>query len=268
MFISGVLLVGCVAQSADDLYRRKQEEAKKRLPAPPTIEETKPITPPSEVQRLPTPTIEPKVTVSGDEPPAQLDTPSSSDDVDRQSIQRGKTLYHGKAVCFGCHGQNGDISSVSNPKVRRLDPSPADLRKPTDKSVRQLYLIIRYGIPGTAMVQVQDLAKLSNEEVLNIISYFLDLQGNPLPFETISDQRFNRHTETDKAIADLCEKEAIGDSDMREHCEDRYAKRYRDLIIGRPPHIPTARYTEIERHCKQQAAKDLDKLALCYRAEY
>lgn len=268
LLVASCLLVGCVAQSADDLYRRKQEEAKKRLPAPPTIEEAKPITPPTEVRQPPTPTIESKVTISADEPPTPLYTSSSSDDVDRQSIQRGKTLYHGQAVCFGCHGQNGDIRNVSSADVSKFNPKPTDLRKPTDKSVRQLYLIIKYGIPSTGMVPIQEAANLSDGDVLHIISYLADLQGNPIPVDTISTQRYLPHTETDVAITRMCEEKAIGDSDLKDYCEDRYAKRYRDLIVGRPPDIPTDRYVEIERRCKQQAAKDLDKLALCYRTGY
>lgn len=66
----------------------------------------------------------------------------------------------------------------------------------------------------------------------------------------------------------MCEVEAIGDTDQEAYCEDRYSKRYRDLIIGRPPHISVERYKEIETRCTQQAAKNLNKLALCYRSEY
>lgn len=189
----------------------------------------------------------------------------TGDDVYQQGIQRGEILFHGKAVCFRCHGENGDIQKVSDSDVAKFNPRPTDLRIRTDKSVRQLYLIIKYGIPGTGMVPIQEAAGLSDQEVLCIISYLLDLQGKPLSIETISDQRFRRHTETDLAIVRMCEEEAIGDSDMQEYCEDRYSKRYRDLIIGRPPDISADRFAGIETRCKQQAAKDLDKLALCYR---
>lgn len=197
-----------------------------------------------------------------------ISLPPTSGNVDRQAIQQGKTLFHGKAICFGCHGQNGDIHNVPNGDVAMLNPSPTDLRMRTDKSVRQIYLIIKYGISGTGMVPIQEATRLSEQEVLSVISYLLDLQGKPLSFETISHERFRRHTETDLAIAKTCEEEAIGDSDMQEYCEDRYSKRYRDLIIGRPPDISADRYTKIETRCKQQAAKSLDKLALCYRTGY
>lgn len=233
------VLFGCVTHGTDDRYRKKPEP-RKRIPASSPIDVV---------------TI-----IPGDGTPR--------DDVSRQAIQRGNVLFNGNARCFECHGQNGDIQHRSKTDEKRPDPQPTDLRKPTDKSVRQLYLIIKYGIPGTGMVSIQETAPLSDNEVLSLIAYVLSLQGTLLSPDTISVQRFRRHTQTDRAIERMCEDKAIGDSDLKDDCEDRYAKRYRDLIIGRPPDIPADRYIKVESRCKRQASKDLDKLALCYRTEY
>jgi mono/diheme cytochrome c family protein len=240
MMISGVLiLVGCVTHGADD-RNRKKPETQKRLPVSPTTKE--------------------KETVLEDVAPRN--------DGSRPSTQRGKILFNGKALCFECHGQNGDIHTISNADVGRLDPMPTDLRMPTDKSIRQLYLIIKYGIPATGMAPIQDTDQLRDADVVDIISYVLALQGTRLSPDTISIQRFRRHTETDVVIERMCAEEFIGGSDLEGDCENRYATRYRDLIIGRPPDIPTNRYIQIEARCKRQAKHDLDRLALCYRTEY
>ncbi len=239
MISSCLLLVGCVTHGVDERHRKKQE-TKKRLPAASTIEE--------------------KRTIPG--------TVVPRNDLGRESIQRGNRLFNGKALCFECHGQNGDIQKVSHAYVERMDPTPTDLRMPTDKSVRQLYLIIKYGISATGMAPIQEPAQFSDADVLNLISYVLSLQGTRLSPDTISIQRFRRHTETDVVIERICEEEVSGDSDLKDDCENRYAKRYRDLIIGRPPDIPTNRYIQIEARCKRQAKNDLDRLAICYRAEY
>lgn len=183
-------------------------------------------------------------------------------------IQRGKALFNGKAVCFGCHGSSGDINSVTDPEVTRLNPRPTDLRQPTDKSVRQLFLIIKYGIPGTGMVPIQEAAGLRDSDVRDIIAYLLTLQGQPLTTAEIYTQSFRKAGEADLAIGTICEAEAIGDFEARVYCEDRYSKRYRDLLVGRPADIPTARYQEIQESCKKRFGNDLDFLARCYRLEY
>ena len=109
MTILSILLVGCVAHHADEPDRQKQERAS--------------------IHDLATPTIE-----------------ATSDDENRQSIEQGKALFHGKAARFKCHGENGNINRVSHSQLARLNPPPTDLRTPNYKPLRQLYLIIKYGI--------------------------------------------------------------------------------------------------------------------------
>lgn len=228
---SFALLWGCVATRADDLYRQRLEARKRSLPKP--LPEAKHLV-----------------------------------GLDEDTVRRGKALFNGKAVCFGCHGTDGDINQVTNPQVAKLNPRPADLRKPSDKSVRQLYFIIKYGIPNTGMVPVQEEARLKNEELTALLSYVLALQGTPLSQEEIFDQLHRRDGEADRAILATCDAQAIGDTDARETCEHRYAKRYLDLLVGRPADIPPARYSEIQTSCKQRFGTDLDGLARCYRLEY
>lgn len=242
-----LFLGGCVAHHADDRSQEKKE-AKKR----PSASQTNEVKRPGYL----------------DEQPVQLEKVSPAEEAYRQTIQRGKELFNGKAGCFRCHGENGDIRTLSKAEVARFNPKPTDLRHPTDKSVRQLYLIIKYGIPATAMGPTQETARLSDDDVLSIIAYVLSLQGTRLSLDTISIQRFRRHTETDVLIERMCEENAAGDSDRKADCEARYAERYLDLMIGRPPDIPANRHIKIEARCKLQANTDLDQLALCYREQY
>ncbi len=225
------LIGGCSATQADDLYRQRLE-ARKRSP--------------------PKPLPEAKHLVG----------------LDEETVRRGKALFNGKAVCFGCHGTDGDLTQVKNPQVAKLNPRPANLKEPSDKSVRQLYFIIKYGIPNTGMVPVKEQAGVQEEELLSILSYVLALQGMPLSQDELFDQLHRRDGEADRTILAICDAQAIGDTDAREACEHRYAKRYRDLLVGRPADIPPARYADIQASCKQRFGTDLDGLARCYRLEY
>jgi mono/diheme cytochrome c family protein len=222
---------GCEATRADDIFRQRLEESRKRAAEP--IPEAPNLT-----------------------------------GIDKDTVLHGKVLFNGKAVCAGCHGTNGDIKQVSNPGVARLNPSPTDLREPSDKSARQLYLIIKYGIPGTGMVPIQEEAGLQDQEVVSLISYLLALRGQPRPRNAILDDIYTGNTETDLAIYKICDDQALGDTSMRKACEHRLQRRYLDLLIGRPPDIPTAQYSEIQTSCTQQFGADLDGLARCYRQQY
>lgn len=188
--------------------------------------------------------------------------------LDEQAIERGKALFHRKAACFVCHGVNGDIKQVTRPDVAELNPRPADLREPSDKSVRQMYLIIKYGIQETGMVAIQPLTKLRDDEMLPLLSYVLALQRTPLSQDEMIDQSRRRDGDTDRAIMAMCAEQAIGDSGAAQACEDQYMKRYRDLVMGRPADISRARYAEIQASCKQRFGTDLDGLARCYGLEY
>lgn len=67
-----------------------------------------------------------------------------------QSIQQGNSLFHSNAGFVDCHDHNGEPQP--RPFIRPTFALPlTDLRAPTDKSVRQLYPIIKYGVPATRM---------------------------------------------------------------------------------------------------------------------
>jgi mono/diheme cytochrome c family protein len=191
--------------------------------------------------------------------------------LDERAVERGKALFHRKAACFVCHGLNGDIKQVTRPDVAQLNPRPADLRERSDKSVRQMYLIIKYGIHETGMVAIQPLTRLRDDEMLPLLSYVLALQRTPLSQDEMLDQSRRRDGDADRAIMAMCAEQAIGDSDAAQACEDQYMKRYRDLVMGRPADISRARYAEIQASCKQRFGTDLtdlDGLARCYGLEY
>lgn len=188
--------------------------------------------------------------------------------LDEQAVERGKVLFHRKAACFVCHGVNGDINQVTRPDVAQLNPRPADLREPSDKSVRQMYLIIKYEIQETGMVAIQPLTKLRDDEMLPLLSYVLALQRTPLSQDEMLDQSRRRDGDVDRAIMAMCAEQAIGDSGAAQACEDQYMKRYRDLVMGRPADISRARYAEIQASCKQRFGTELDGLERCYGLEY
>ena len=188
--------------------------------------------------------------------------------LDQQAVERGKALFHRKAACFVCHGVNGDLNQVTRPDVAELNPRPADLREPSDKSVRQMYLIIKYGIHETGMVAIQPLTRLRDDEMVPLLSYVLALQRTPLSQDEMIDQSRRRDGDADRAIMAMCAEQASGDSGATQACEDQYMKRYRNLVMGRPADISRARYAEIQASCEQRFGADLDGLARCYGVEY
>lgn len=248
MIVLGFLLVGCAAHHKSGPSPQRQAETDQHLPTVPPLAG--------------------KRTADPDEPRTPRDNAVPGAAADRQAIQRGKALFYGTAGCVGCHGGTDHSPSRFNSHDPTFALPFTDLRTSSDKSVRQLYLIVKYGIPATGMPPLQDTATFSREDILSIIAYLLDLQGSARPLDLIASQSVRPHTDADVAISTLCEQEDLGEFDRKAHCEDRYAKRYLDLLIGRPPDIALDRYAEIETICQHLANKDLDTLMLCFRAEY
>jgi len=179
--------------------------------------------------------------------------------LDEDTVSRGHALFHGTGGCVACHGTNGDIKQVPKPSMAKRNRKPVDLRQPSDKSVRQLYLIVKYGIPNTGFRE---------NEVVAVLSYVLSLQGTAPSQDEIFDQVQRRDGEADRAMLTLCDAQAMGDTTGREACEYHFAEQYRELLMGRPADIPPARYHEIQASCTQRFGIDLDGLAGCYRLEY
>ncbi|MEK6762737.1 MAG: c-type cytochrome [Nitrospirota bacterium] len=225
------IIYGCVATRADDAYQRKRAEARQRAAEP------------------------------------MPEAPNLTG-VDQEIVRQGKILFNGKAVCFNCHGTNGDIRQVSNPAVLKLNPSPTDLREPSDKTTRQLELIIKYGIPETGMVAMQETLGLRDQDVTFLISYLLALRGQARPLSAIHEELSTASTSAEIVIYKICDDQALGDTSMKDACEHRLQRRHHDILIGRPPDIPTARYAEIQTSCGEKFGNDLDDVTRCYRLEY
>lgn len=103
---------------------------------------------------------------------------SRSCETNNQSyVAQGRQLYHGKAVCYGCHGINGDPSRVTNPDVAKLNPQPTDLRRTASlkyPSNAQRFDVIANGIRGTGMISFHE--HLTAAEIGLLIEYLDTLQ--------------------------------------------------------------------------------------------
>jgi len=97
--------------------------------------------------------------------------------------QKGREIFHGKGICYYCHGQNGDPENLPELKpetlrtVRGLRPPPPDLRQPKDlklKSDSQRFQIIRDGHEGTGMLPD---TTLSNQEIRDVVAYLDTLRA-------------------------------------------------------------------------------------------
>lgn len=85
---------------------------------------------------------------------------------------KGKRLFNGKAVCWGCHGVNADPSTVTDKQVAQLNPPPTDLRKGSSLRLHTddaRYDAIRNGIKGTGMPAFR--GSLYDQEIQLIIEY-------------------------------------------------------------------------------------------------
>ncbi len=87
-----------------------------------------------------------------------------------ENIEKGKTIFHGKAFCVTCHGRDG--KGIGNiPGLRGKLP-----RNFTDKvwqSVRtdgELFWILKNGSPGTDMASFIPLV-LTEEEAWHVVLY-------------------------------------------------------------------------------------------------
>ena len=95
---------------------------------------------------------------------------------------RGQEVFHGKGICFFCHGQLGrlDRRPPLHPEteeiIRRLDPPPADLWDPANlrlKTDDERFRIIRYGHLGTGMLPD---TTLTDAEIRDLLAYLATLR--------------------------------------------------------------------------------------------
>lgn len=93
--------------------------------------------------------------------------------------EKGRTLFNGKGLCFGCHGKDAYRDRIPPrfaSEVNRLNPSPPDLRKVNlrAKSEEDLFEIIREGIPGNIMVPPEH---LTDAEIRHLVAYLRSFEG-------------------------------------------------------------------------------------------
>ena len=84
-------------------------------------------------------------------------------------VKRGKELYEGRGTCFNCHGTDG---GGNGPAAAKLNPAPRNFRHHgfwRHRTEGELFWVIKYGSPGTAMIGFGSL--LSDEEIWSLIHY-------------------------------------------------------------------------------------------------
>jgi mono/diheme cytochrome c family protein len=94
-------------------------------------------------------------------------------------VEQGKALYHGKGVCFNCHGKDGD---GNGPLAAQLNPSPRNFRHHgfwRHRSEGEIFWVIKNGSVGTSMVGFA--GQLTDEEIWSLIQYIRNFGGEHGP---------------------------------------------------------------------------------------
>jgi len=91
-------------------------------------------------------------------------------------VAQGKGLYTGKGTCVNCHGPSG---GGDGPVAGSLDPAPRNFQHHgfwRHRSEGELFWVIKYGSPGTAMIGFGD--QLTDNEIWSIIQYERTFAGS------------------------------------------------------------------------------------------
>lgn len=86
-----------------------------------------------------------------------------------ETVEKGKTLYHGKGTCVSCHGAEG---GGNGPAAVGLNPAPRNFRHRgfwRHRTDGELFWIIKHRSPGTGMVGFSGL--LSDDEMWSLVHY-------------------------------------------------------------------------------------------------
>ncbi len=87
-----------------------------------------------------------------------------------ENIEKGKTLFHGKAFCVTCHGRDGKGLGKIPGLVGKLPRNFTDKDWQTARTDGELLWILKNGSPGTAMAPFIPLV-LSEEEAWHVLLY-------------------------------------------------------------------------------------------------
>ena len=119
--------------------------------------------------------------------PVRLALGEISQQVPNGDPEKGRQVFHGRGICYYCHGQNGEPENLPalQPETLRtgrgLRPQPPDLRRPQNlklTSDTQGVLIIRDGHEGTGMLPD---TTLSNQEIRDVVAYLETLRATFKP---------------------------------------------------------------------------------------
>jgi DMSO reductase family type II enzyme heme b subunit len=98
----------------------------------------------------------------------------------KESIEKGKELFHGKATCFMCHGPAGRGDGPLAPSLKDVWNNPVRPRNLTKgwffrwgHNPEEIYTRIDTGISGTPMPSFDE--TLSNEERWDVVNYVYSL---------------------------------------------------------------------------------------------
>lgn len=98
-----------------------------------------------------------------------------------ETIEKGKTIYEGKGVCFNCHGKSGQ---GDGPAATGLDPSPRNFLHHgfwRHRTEGELFWVIKHGSAGTSMIGFGNV--LSDDEIWSLIRYLRTFAGGHGPGE-------------------------------------------------------------------------------------
>ena len=88
--------------------------------------------------------------------------------------ENGREVFHGKGICYYCHGRNGDpehLPELEPATLRTIRGLRQELKLKSDS---QRFLIIRDGHEGTGMLP--DIT-LSNQEIWDVVAYVATLRA-------------------------------------------------------------------------------------------
>lgn len=89
---------------------------------------------------------------------------------DQASLDAGKTIYSEK-LCYSCHGMLGEGNLVG--------PNLTDKYWLHGGTLENLVEVMKNGVPAKGMAPFKD--QLSEEQILQVVSYVLSLQGSDPP---------------------------------------------------------------------------------------